>query len=80
MNYHPESNEVTIDAEGLVYVQQRNRLQASWHASTGPDPHLLTLTTTLTAADEGEPRAQERAQHGGQRRRPTSLTPTLTLI
>ena len=29
MNYHPESNEVTIDAEGLVYVQQRNRLQAS---------------------------------------------------
>ena len=28
MNYHPESNEVTIDAEGLVYVQQHNRLQA----------------------------------------------------
>ena len=29
MNYHPESNEMTVDGEGLVYVQQRNRLQAS---------------------------------------------------
>jgi len=47
MNYHPESNEVTIDAEGLVYVQQRNRLQARWHASTGPGPRLLSLTTSL---------------------------------
>ena len=27
MNYHPESNEMTVDGEGLVYVQQRNRLQ-----------------------------------------------------
>ena len=47
MNYHPESNEVTIDAEGLVYVQQRNRLQARWHARTGPGPRLLSLTTSL---------------------------------
>ena len=46
MNYHPESNEVTIDAEGLVYVQQRNRLQARWRARTGPGPRFLRLTTT----------------------------------
>ena len=47
MNYHPESNEVTIDAEGLVYVQQRNRLQARWHARTGPGARFLSLTTRL---------------------------------
>ena len=47
MNYHPESNEVTIDAEGLVYVQQRNRLQARSHARTGPGARLLSLTTHL---------------------------------
>ena len=27
MNYHPESHELSYDSEGLLYVQQYNRLQ-----------------------------------------------------